>query len=296
MRLAVGTVQFGLDYGISNRSGRPSLTEAGAILEVAQRGGIRLLDTAVAYGDSEAVLGSLGAAGRFDIVTKTAQFRKSRLDAADGSLLRDVFHQSLARLGTEAVYGVLVHLPDDLLAPGGEHLYQALMQLKHEGKTRKIGVSVYTPSQIEQITARYNIDLIQVPVNVFDQRLLQDGSLAALKRQNVEIHARSAFLQGLLLMEPDGLDSHFNGARQKLARFRADAARAGTDPLGACLQFALGIPEIDQVVVGVNRAAELAELIARAQGGYPNDMEFADYAVNDEQLLMPSRWPAAQSR
>ena len=172
MKLGIGSVQFGLDYGISNRSGATPPSDVQLILDRAGAAGVRIIDTAPLYGTAEEVLGKcLPHSHRFDIVTKTPSFTDIPESARVGHLKR-VFERSLTRLGTNRVYGLLMHHADDLLKPGGEALYEAMTALKHAGKVARIGASIYEPEQVDRLLERFAIDLIQVPVNVLDQRLV----------------------------------------------------------------------------------------------------------------------------
>src|SRR5205085_51237 len=166
MKLGLGTVQFGLDYGISNATGRPAEAEVQTILSGAAAAGVRILDTATAYGESEAVLGRLTRPDdEFRIVTKIP--RVTSIEA-----IADTFAQSLQRLQRSSVYGLLLHDADDLLSAHGDRVFAQLRKLQQEGRTQKIGVSTYTPEQVDSLLPRYEFDLIQVPLNLFDQRLI----------------------------------------------------------------------------------------------------------------------------
>src|SRR6185312_221395 len=192
----LGTVQFGLSYGISNSSGKFPSERVRSVLEHAWRAGLTVLDTASAYGDSEAVLGrSLDTDQHFCIVTKTLPLPRGDIGARQ---LREVdtrLRESFAQLGVQRLYGVLVHHGEALLQSGGEALYGLLEEWKRAGRVQKIGVSAYEGSQLRQLMQRFPLELVQVPVNVFDQRLVRDGTLRALKAAGVEVHVRSVFLQ-----------------------------------------------------------------------------------------------------
>src|SRR5262249_48966545 len=136
--------------------------------------------------------------------------------------------------------------------------------LKESGSVGRIGVSVYTAAEIDGICRRFPVDMVQLPVSVLDQRLLASGHLRLLKDRGVEVHARSVFLQGLLLSEPENLPDYFRTVRDSLAVFRARASEHGMSAIEAALQFALRIPEIDCVLVGVCDAPQLAQIVAAA--------------------------------
>lgn len=290
MKLGLGTVQFGADYGISNKDGKTPTAEVAAILDAATELGVRIIDTACLYGDSEDVLGrSMPPDSRFDIVTKTPQFAKQSLDEADAQQVEDTFRSSLLRLNRPSVYGLLIHRADDLFVSGGDLLMDRLLTLKQSGLVSKIGVSVYSAHQIDEVLARFPIDLIQLPVNALDQRLLQSGHLQKLKRAGVEIHARSIFLQGLLLMGLQDVPDYFSSVRERLESYHRFIEAQGLTPIQAALGFVANIPEIDQVICGVNNRQQLREICAAVQVKVRCE-DYADFAVMDEAIVNPALW------
>jgi aryl-alcohol dehydrogenase-like predicted oxidoreductase len=290
LKIALGTVQFGMNYGISNKAGKTSQTEVGAILTAAEKYGVSVIDTATLYGDSEAVLGqTLSPNSSFNIVTKTSQFAKQMLDEADAQHLEDTFHSSLSKLGRSSVYGLLVHRVDDLFLPGADLLMDRLLKLKQDGLVSKIGVSVYSGSQIDRLMERFKIDLIQLPINVMDQRLLQSGHLQKLKNAGVEIHTRSTFLQGLLLMKLQNVPEYFDVIRKNLESYHRFIRARGLTPIQAALGFVLGLQEIDQVICGVNNALQLGEICEAAQVEVESN-ELAEFAIADESIVNPALW------
>lgn len=290
MQLGLGTVQFGGDYGVSNTGGRTPPDEVARILALAEREGIGLLDTAALYGDSEAVLGSALRRGHpFRIVSKTLKFDVARISQADASALRAGFENSLRRLRQDRIHGLLIHTAADLLRPGGDLLWAVLTELKREGLVEKIGVSVYTGSEIESILARFGPDLVQLPLNVLDQRLLANGQLARLKSQAVEIHARSIFLQGLLLMQDTPVPSTLARFRPQLERVWQACRRAAVSPLDLSLAFVKSVTTVDAAIVGVAAAAQLAQIVTALRSS-TSVADFATFACDDEELLNPSLW------
>ena len=198
-KIALGTVQFGIDYGINSESGQVQPEEVRSILNYAHSQNIDLLDTAPVYGDSEKILGRANSSN-FKVVTKTRHFDSLKINNNDIRLLNSDFYHSLEYLKQDSVYGVLMHNASDLLKPGAEKLFDQLQKLKQEEKITKIGVSVYDHSQLQAILEIFDIDLVQLPFNIIDKRLIDSGMLAKLKNRGIEVHARSVFLQGLLLM------------------------------------------------------------------------------------------------
>src|SRR3990167_4725202 len=196
-KLALGTAQFGLDYGISNNSGKISEENAVALLSYAKYKGINTLDTAVAYGNSEQVLGNIGVDG-WEIITKLPALPEERVDIE--YWVERQLEGSLSRLGVNSVYGLLLHRPQQLFEPYGQKLISAIERLKRQGCVKKIGVSIYQPEELDLIYKVMDPDLVQSPLNILDRRLIDSGWLARLRALGVEVHVRSVFMQGLLLM------------------------------------------------------------------------------------------------
>jgi len=164
-----------------------------------------------------------------------------------------------------------------------------LARLKQQGLVKKIGVSVYNNQQIDYVLDNFSIDLIQLPINILDQRLISNDSLIKLKKHNVEIHARSAFLQGLLLMSTDTIPSWFNPIKDTLKLFHKEAKKQNLTKLQLALGFVQSLTEIDKVVVGVDSLKQLYEII-NASSVKVNAVELSNISINDPIFLNPSNW------
>jgi aryl-alcohol dehydrogenase-like predicted oxidoreductase len=286
-RLGLGTAQFGADYGIANRRGRVPRAEVQAVLAAAHAAGVALLDTAPAYGCAEQVLGALREhSAPFAVVTKTAV-------GGDTDGVRPTLLASLRHLQRRQVDVLLLHDRRALLGADGDAWFGALCRVRDEGLAARIGVSVYAPDEAFAIAARYPVQVVQLPLNVFDQRARSSGLLARLAASAVEVHARSPFLQGLLLLEPDALPAGLGAARGPLAAFRARAADLGLTPVAAALGFALATADVGTVLCGVDGRAQLDEVLA-ARRAAVRTVDFADLAVDDPDLVDPSRWQVAR--
>jgi aryl-alcohol dehydrogenase-like predicted oxidoreductase len=286
-RLALGTAQFGLPYGIANQYGQVPRSAAKAMLELAAANGIDTLDTAVAYGESETCLGEVGTQG-FKVVTKLTAVPDGCADVSGWVKAQVV--ASLARLGVSVVYGLLLHRPQQLLESGGEALYQTLQELKKTGQVQKVGVSVYAPGELETLIPRYRFDLVQAPFNLVDRRLQTSGWLQRLKEEGVEIHTRSAFLQGLLLMPQDSIPKKFSPWADLWGKWHNWLAHHTTSAAQACLAFPLSFPEIGRVIVGADSVSQLQQIISAATCIAPDD--FPDLHCDAENLINPARWPS----
>jgi aryl-alcohol dehydrogenase-like predicted oxidoreductase len=267
------------------------LEEARAAIKLAASSGVDLLDTAAAYGDSEAVLGDIaGPDSPFDIVTKTLPIRQATIAASDVDRVEAAFRQSLRRLRRASVHALFVHEARDIVSPGGALLWARLEALRDQGLTKKIGVSAYDRAEIDAVASRFPVAIIQAPVSVFDQRLLADGTFARLSERGVEIHARSVLLQGLLLMAPEAAKAKLPAAFAPLNAWRRAVVESGFSPLEAALGFALKQTMIDRAVIGVHSAAHLAECLAAAAREVPA-LDYARFACDDLDVIDPRRWP-----
>lgn len=284
-RLALGTVQFGLDYGIANSHGQVPVSLIHDMLDVASHAGIDTLDTAIAYGESELCLGQAGV-DNFRVVTKLPA---APADCADvGAWVREQLAGSLNRLNVQRVYGLLLHRPDQLLEVFGERLYAALNELKHEGTVEKIGISIYSPDELPRLLQDYQVDIVQAPFNIIDRRLHTSGWLSRLHGAGVEIHARSCFLQGLLLMPVSAVPEKFSRWSDLLTRWYRWLNEQDVSALEACLSFSLSHREIDRVVVGADNMAQLMEIVKIANR--PWCPVFPELSSEDEELINPAKW------
>ena len=291
-KLALGTVQFGVPYGISNVSGQTDVEEVKKILALAQKNGISNIDTAAVYGNSELALGQAIAGfnrADFKIVTKSPHFNSNVITNHEVSLLRTTFGQSLKDLGLERVDGVLIHRCDDLFVEDGYKIFRELESLKAQGRVKKIGVSVYNSQQIARVLNEFSIDLIQLPVNILDQRLIEDGSLERLRERGVEIHARSVFLQGLLLMPVESISPWFNPILPRINRFHDLAKEMELSPLQLALGFVNALKQVDRVVVGVNNVNQLQEILEAANASV-NVLQYQELSVQDSMFINPGNW------
>ncbi|MEE8059470.1 MAG: aldo/keto reductase [Pseudomonadales bacterium] len=288
MKIALGTVQFGLDYGVANESGRVSPAEVERIFARAKDCKMFTVDTAYAYGESERVLGHYGLdEGKWQIVTKIPCFPDTELDA---NAVSHFFNESMSRLQIESLYGLLIHDADALLSVKGACAYQQLERLREQGLVKKIGASIYTSAQLNSLLENYQLDLVQLPLNVLDQRLLQTGDLDKLKDHGIEIHVRSAFLQGLLLMPADKIPDYFSRHRWIFEQFQTCREKLELSALEACIGFVQSLPQVDKVVVGVNSLEQFEEIIATRDVHFEPE-QFSEMAMDDASLLDPSQWP-----
>lgn len=260
-RLGIGTVQWGTNYGINNHDGIASPPEVCLILDSARRSGVVTLDTAASYGSSEIVIGKHDLTD-FRIVTKTPHLGAGPIKAQQVRELETVFSRSLENLVVERVYGLLLHNTSDLFSPGGRQLLKVMQTLQARGKVDRIGVSVYDSDELDAVLEMFTPDIVQLPVNVLDQRLVCDGSIQRLRKMGVEVHARSVFLQGLLLMPLDFLPKYFEPIRCHLERWHLACVQQGVTPTQGALIYVRDSVDVDVCLVGVENSAQFEQCLS----------------------------------
>lgn len=284
-RIAIGTCQFGLPYGIANQVGQVSRNEAAEIINCAFTIGMDTLDTAISYGESEQVLGEIGV-GRWRIISKLPVFSKS-FTGID-TWVREQVNASLKRLRVSSLHALLLHNSQLLYGSHGKELYQALLALKEQGQVGKIGLSIYGPDELDTIWRHYRFDLIQAPFNVIDRRIITSGWLNRLHNSGIEVHIRSIFLQGLLLMDETQRPAPFRRWQPLWQQWRWLLDKHALTPLQACVGFAVSQSEVDRVIVGVDSLKQLQEIMACVKGF--NVISLEALVSEDPELINPSRW------
>lgn len=289
MKLALGTAQFGMPYGIANQSGKVSFAMADSILECARQNGIDTIDTAMGYADSENVLGRLGVSD-FRVITKLSEVPTQVTDARGWII--DQVEASLKRLRIDKLAGILLHRPQQLLGAQGHNISAAMAEIKKNGWVEKVGVSIYDPYELSRFQEACSIDLVQAPFSVIDRRLVASGWLERLKMTKVEVHVRSLFLQGLLLMAPSDRPPQFTSWNAMWRRWDNWLAKhRDVGAIAACIAFGQKHDDIDRFVVGVDSDLQLKQLVAASNRSI--NIELPDLFVDDERLINPSTWALA---
>jgi len=290
-KIGLGTVQFGVNYGISNTGGQTPLIEVRKILETAIVNNIQILDTSIAYGNSQKVLGeAIQNHDDFKIVTKIPSFQQDKFSKQDALSFLDQFQRALEEMNTQTIYGLLFHHSDDLKKPGAEYLVEAMLKLKERGLIQKMGLSTYQAEVLQECRRFFPYNLVQVPLNIFDQRMHQKGILKALKEMDVEIHTRSTFLQGLLLMNPDSLPEPVQHAKPNLEHFHELLTENKLSAIQAAYHFVASIPEVDHIIMGVNTNEQLLENIELQSQGIADMTAFYTCGTEEANIINPSLW------
>lgn len=285
MKLALGTVQFGLNYGLANSTGQVPIKEAKLIIEKAQKYGMDSLDTAISYGESEMVLGKCRIEN-WKTTTKLPAVPEYCSNVQQWA--QEQIHQSMARLKVTQLHGVLLHRPSQLLEPIGTALFAALQEIKYQGLTRNIGISIYAPDELDVLFDNFSFDLVQAPLNILDRNLIESGWAKRLQDAGVEIHTRSSFLQGLLLIPPSQRPSKFNRWSDVWHVWDLWLNRVRLTPLQACLRYVCNLSSINRIVVGVDSVTQLAQIVEAAEGTLTSLPEFNNF--QDKRLINPTSW------
>jgi aryl-alcohol dehydrogenase-like predicted oxidoreductase len=283
-RLALGTVQFGLPYGVANSQGRISFNEIEKILNYAQLSGVDTLDTAIAYGDSEEILGKIGV-DSFRIISKLPSIPNN---INIGEWIEESVYNSSQRLKIPRLYGLLLHDPKQLLDSEGDEIFEAINNLKKNGLVDKLGISIYSPEELDDLCVKFSFDLVQAPFNILDRRLEESGWLLKLKAMNVEVHVRSIFLQGLLLMDSSERPLYFSRWNYLWKNWENFLCDNHLSNLQACLNHTMSNHAVDRIIVGVDSLYHLQEIIYASK--YYHSQQDKNLSCDDLDLINPSYW------
>jgi aryl-alcohol dehydrogenase-like predicted oxidoreductase len=283
--IGLGTAQFGNAYGVSNAGQIVSDHDVDAMLVVARTHGIRTIDTAVAYGKAEERLGKNNLSD-FDIVTKVV----APLNGKNLGYLETQIQQSLSRLGVGSLDAVLVHNAEAVCLTTLAKVLGKLEQMIGRGICRRIGVSLYDPQKIIEIAKTHRVDLVQVPFNVIDQRLSDGNVLSWCQKQNIDVHVRSVFLQGLLLMDRSELPDYFIPWLDILDKWSAWNCMNNTNLIEGAFGFVNGYRDqgISRFVIGCSNAEQLSAIIRYANAKACRDVEAL--RCDDLKLINPAFW------
>ncbi len=285
-RIVLGGAQLGLPYGILNGGETLSREEVARILDTAVDHGIDSIDTAIAYGQSESIIGETSQ-NRFNIISKLPPLPVDISNVSEW--VHSQIQGSLSRLKCTSLDALLLHRPQDLTGAQGAELYAAIGSLMAEKMIHRFGVSIYSPEDLEGIIGTFDIHVVQAPLNVFDRRIL--GVTNQLSALNIEVHVRSVFLQGVLIANPINRPQRFEPWSEHFALFDEWVHSSGVSAMACCMGFALQQPGIAKLVIGTTSAESLDEIM----NSIPNSVLEAPTHLQSsvEQLIDPRFWNAA---
>ena len=286
MKIALGSAQFGMKYGVANKSREFQLSEIKKVLKIAEQAGIDTIDTAINYGQSESNLGKAGV-DNWKIITKIQGLHFDNDEPYDWTLKQ--IESSLNNLQKDSLEAVLLHDSSILKVDSGELVFKALEELKSQKIINKIGVSIYSPKELEGLYDRFNLDIIQSPFNILDRRISKSGWLKKIQKDRKELHIRSLFLQGLLLFNQSSRPMTFNNWEDLWISWDNWLEENKLTPLEACLMAIYDNPGIKKIIIGIDNLSQLEQILSVIKTGKFVDLPL-DVFSDDENLINPSNW------
>ena len=290
--LCLGTAQFGLDYGITNNTGKVQGKEAKLIINKAIKENISYFDTASSYGNSESILGKQIKKEEIKINTKFKTKTNNRFTDEDIRVLEIQFHQTLDKLNKSNIDTYLLHNIDDLKKINSCLLIKWLRTLKKRGFIKRIGISIYDTKDIDEINLD-GIEVIQIPVSIYDQRFLNDSVLEKIMNKNISIHIRSIFLQGLLLQTASQWPSHISSSfRNHHANYERKISLSNLTLLESALGFIQGLDFPELVLFGVTKISELELFLEiwNSEKFISNNIDYSNFRWNIKKDIDPRKW------
>lgn len=287
-KIILGTAQFGTDYGISNSTGSLLINEAEKIINFSKKSNIKFIDTAINYSHSIPILNQINI-DDFKVISKLPSFSKNV--KSDKSDLENMIQKSTYDIGIQNYYALLLHNPEDLLTEHKDRILKLLDLVKRKNYAKKIGISIYNPNILTNILDLYPFDIVQAPLNVIDQRILNNRYLDMLKKKNIKLHARSIFLQGLLLLPENSIPSKFNHFKFFFDIWYHWLKKYSINPLEACTRYLFQNKDVDNIIVGVQSYNQLKEILNIGNTSLKDLPDLPNWPSNvEESLINPSKW------
>lgn len=280
MEVILGSANFAQGYGLLENN--LPISDIEQLLSLAHDEGIKLVDTSPSYGDSEKILGDL-ADGRFEFITKFSNFDAENLE------LEEKIDGSLARLKTTHLHAMLFHRSSDLLGSNGKKLLRKALELKESGIITNVGVSIYDPAELDSISEIDFLDIVQGPLNVFDQRIIATGWASKMESLGIQFHARSIFLQGMLLLAPGDIPDKMRKFESSWLAYHDWMSSKGLEGAEAPCSFIKDKTQVSAAVVGVNSTGQLREIMSAFE--HTEKYDGTELRTNDLNLIDPRNWP-----
>jgi len=285
MKIALGTANFGQKYGLT-RKNINSNKEIEKILKFSNKSIIKLIDTSDNYGSSEMLLGNNNLKS-FKIITKLKiSVNEKKSDNLENIVFKKI-EDSLSKLNIKKLYAILLHNSDDLKGDKKHKLIKVLKKLKKKNLVSKIGVSIYDPKELDFIWSFWKPDIVQCPFNIVDKRIYESGWLNKLKRNKIEIHVRSIFLQGLLLKDKKSIPKKFKNCENIFKKLGNYCKNKNISKMQACINFIKSFKKISYVIIGFENIDQIKKIIKYFN---KNQKKYPSLICNDAKLINPRLW------
>jgi len=284
-KIIIGSANFDQVYGIKKNFIKKN--EIKKLLDLASKNKIKIIDTSPLYNNSEKIIGLLNN-NRFKIISKIPKPPKNIKRKNIKKWLKQTVMVSLKNLKLKKFECLLLHNANSLLGKNGDEIYKCIRNMKIDGFTNKVGVSIYDFHVLDKILKRFKFNLIQAPFNILDQRLVEKGWLKKLKKRNIEIHARSIFLQGVLLLKHNQLPKKLIKLKKKLMVWENWLKKNKFNSLQLCLSFVLNHQQLDGIVVGCDNTNQLKKILKVKK--LKNNFSLPNLNIKDKKLIDPREW------
>ena len=285
MKIALGTANFGQKYGLAKKN-ISSNEKIKKILKFSNISTIKIIDTSGNYGSSESLLGSNNLKD-FKVITKLKVSAKEKKKHSLESIIFKKIETSLLKLNIKKLYAILLHSSDDLKCRKKYALIKALKQLKKKNLVSKIGVSIYDPKELDFIWSFWKPDIVQCPFNILDQRIYKSGWLEKLKKNKIETHVRSIFLQGLLLKDEKSIPKKFKKWKNIFKKLNVYCKNENITKVEACINFIKSFRKVSYVVIGFENIDQIKAAIKYFKS---NNKKYPSLACGDMKLINPQLW------
>jgi hypothetical protein len=284
-KIILGSANYEQAYGVKRNIIKKY--EIRKLFKFAFRNKIKTIDTSPLYNKSEKIIGSLNN-NRFKIISKIPKTPRNIKKKNIKKWLKHNAKDSLKNLKIKKFDCLLLHNADILLSKNGDEIYKSLKNMKEISMTRKIGISIYDFNQLNKILKRFKFDLIQAPLNILDQRLIQTGWLKELKKRKIEVHARSIFLQGILLLKHNQLPKKLKQLNKNWIKWEAWLKKNKLSPLQACLSFVFNQHQLDGIVLGFNNTKQLKQILKLKK--VKSNLSLPVLNIKNKKLIDPRTW------
>jgi aryl-alcohol dehydrogenase-like predicted oxidoreductase len=284
-KIILGSANFDQTYGIKKNFMKKS--EVKKLFNLALKYKIKTIDTSPLYNKSEKIIGLLNN-NRFKVISKIPKLPKNIRKKNIKKWLKHNVMISLKNLKIKNFECLLLHNANSLLNKNGNEIYKSIKNMKIDGFTNKIGISIYDFNILGKILKKFEFDLIQAPLNIFDQRLVKTGWLKRLKKKKIKIHIRSIFLQGILLLKHNQLPKKLKQLNKSWIIWENWLKKNKFSPLQACLSFAFNQTQLDGIIVGCDNRNQLNQILKIKK--IKNNFLTPNLNIKNRRLIDPREW------